>query len=226
MHRSNTPNHQPFYYNIFTCILLTLLCTIHPHQNNTHGLSIFPKRRRAPIALTEEMGTSPTLSYKYFDPLNFATEDNFAIMRECELKHGRIAMLAVLGNVIPDIWRDVIVPPSFILLSPSHHLSFQKVPCGIQALTTVPFLGWVQILFFIGFLEKQVFIQKDPRDMPGDYGTGYFGSRNKGDNERSLRCELENGRLAMIAFLGQIIAEIWTGDSVWTQIQNYLDIDL
>jgi light-harvesting complex I chlorophyll a/b binding protein 1 len=191
------------------------------HIHLSHGFSLL-RKRRAPIPLSEEIGTSPTLSYEYFDPLNFATEDNFAILREAELKHGRIAMLAVLGNFVPDIWRETIVPPSSILLSPSHLLSFQEVPCGIKALTTVPIVGWIQIVAFIGFLERKVFVQKNPRDMPGDYGTGYFGTRNKGENERSLRSELENGRLAMIAFLGQIVAEIFTGHSVWYQIQNTL----
>ena len=53
-------------------------------------------------------------------------------------------------------------------------------------------------------------------------GTGYFGVRNKGANERSLRSELENGRLAMIAFLGQVIAELVTGLSPYEQIQQTL----
>jgi hypothetical protein len=33
-------------------------------------------------------------------------------------------------------------------------------------------------------LETQVFIQSDPQDMPGDYGLGYFGRRDKARHER------------------------------------------
>jgi len=131
-------------------------------------------------------------------------------------------MLAVIGNIVPDLYRDKIVPPSSVMLSPSHHLSFQKVPCGLEALTVVPIFGWVQIIFLIGFLERRIFVQKALRDMPGDYGTGYFGVRDKGAHERSLRSELENGRLAMVAFLGQLVAELVTGSTVVEQIHAYL----
>ncbi len=198
---------------------LAFLAIVQP--SNSLILSIFNKRR-APIPLSEELGTSPTLNYKYFDPLNFATEENFAILREAELKHGRIAMLAVLGNVVPDLFRDQLVPPIPVLLSISNELWFQDVPCGIDALRLVPVMGWLQIIAFCGFLERKVFVQKDKRAMPGDYGTGYFGVRDKGANERSLRAELENGRVAMVAFVGQIAAECVTGDTPLIQIQKTL----
>ena len=201
-----------------TCTFLML-----PSFTNSFVLPVLSilSRRRAPIPLSEELGTSPTLSYKYFDPFNFATEDNFAILREAELKHGRIAMLAVIGNIVPENYPN-LVPPIPILLSYSNELWFQDIPTGIDAIRLVPFLGWVQMIFFCGFLERRVFIQKDPSDMPGDYGTGYFGVSDKGKNERALKAELENGRLAMVAFLGQIVAEIMTGDTVLVQIQKTL----
>lgn len=176
-------------------------------------------KRRAPIEISEEIGCSPTFQGKFFDPLNLATEDNFAIYREAELKHGRIAMLAVLGNTLPDLYRDNIVPPVPFLISPSSLLWFQDVPCGIEALKVVPIFGWLQIISFIGFLENRVFLQRSPQDMPGDYGTGYFGYRNKAYNERALRSELENGRLAMVAFVVQVISELITGASVVDQIR-------
>ncbi|GFH61900.1 hypothetical protein CTEN210_18376 [Chaetoceros tenuissimus] len=170
------------------------------------------------------MGTSPTLNYKYFDPFNFASDDNFAILREAELKHGRIAMLAVIGQIAPDLfWKSEImegVDP--VYLSPSQDLYFQNVDSGLGALSSIPIFGWLQIISFIGYLENRVFVQKIKNAMPGDYGTGYFGVRNKGENERSLRSELENGRLAMIAFLGQVIAELVTGLSPYEQIQQTL----
>ena len=204
-------------------------------------------KRRAPIPLSEEMGTSPALSYTYFDPFNLATEDNFAILREAELKHGRIAMLATIGNVLPDIVRVVGADGtdnflSSIFSGASNNInmnnphpqtfpydilhSFQDIPCGIKALFTIPFLGWLQIFFFIGILETKVIVQKSPTDMPGDYGTGYFGVRDKARNERSLRSELENGRLAMVAFLGQVVAELVSGDTALEQIRHTLEKQL
>lgn len=179
----------------------------------TGAFSILPKRRRAPLAISEELGKSPTFNYKFFDPLQLANEDNFAIHREAELKHGRIAMLATLGNLVPELYRAEPSPVSSWLLSPSNDLTFDEVPCGLKALSVIPFFGWVQLVAFVGVLETQIFIQNDRRDMPGDYGTGYFGVRNKGRNERALLAELENGRLAMVAFLGQVVAELWTGQN-------------
>lgn len=184
---------------------------------------LIPKlgKMRAPIAISEEIGLSPTLNYEFFDPLALANEETFAIYREAELKHGRIAMLAVLGNVIPDMYREQIVP--HMNLSNSYKLSFQDVPCGIKALAKVPFFGWFQIFVLIGFLETVIFVQRDVKDMPGDYGVGYFGLRDKAKNERSLRSELENGRLAMIAFVGQVFAELSTGYVPMDQFKKLLD---
>jgi hypothetical protein len=130
-------------------------------------------------------------------------------------------MLAVIGNVIPDLYREQIVP--HMNLSNSYKISFQDVPCGLKALSTVPLFGWFQILAFIGFLETNVFVQKDIKDMPGGYSIGYFGLRDKARNERSLRSELENGRLAMIAFLGQVFAELSTGNAPMGQVKQVLD---
>jgi hypothetical protein len=185
--------------------------------------SLIPRfgKRRAPISISEELGTSPAFNYKLFDPLDLANEETFASYRESELKHGRIAMLAVIGNVIPDLYREQIVP--HMNLSNSYKISFQDVPCGLKALSTVPLFGWFQILAFIGFLETNVFVQKDIKDMPGDYSIGYFGLRDKARNERSLRSELENGRLAMIAFLGQVFAELSTGNAPMGQVKQVLD---
>ena len=128
-------------------------------------------KRRAPISIQEEMGTSPTFQYKYFDPFNFASEDNFAILRESELKHGRIAMLAVIGQIAPDlVWKSAsMVDVDPIYLSKSHELYFQNVESGLGALSIVPLFGWLQIITFIGYLENRVFVQTVKNAMPGDY---------------------------------------------------------
>jgi light-harvesting complex I chlorophyll a/b binding protein 1 len=194
---------------------------LHQHFNQgSSAFSFFSKKRKAPIYISEELGLSPTFQYQFFDPLNLATEENFAFYREAELKHCRIAMLSMLGNSpLPNVLRSLIPNSDSLMLSPSHHVALDDVPLGLGALNVVPILGWFQIVFFIGILETQIFIQKDPKDMPGDYGTGYFGLRDKGRHLRSLQCELENGRLAMIAFVVQIISELMTGETVDKQIE-------
>lgn len=56
--------------------------------------------------------------------------------------------------------------------------------------------------------------------MPGDYGWGWFGVRDKGRHERELVCELEHCRLAMVAFAVQLALELRTGlpwEEQWLQ---------
>ncbi len=139
---------------------------------------------KPPIPIEEELGCSPTFNYQFFDPLNLANEYNFAMYREAELKHGRIAMLATLGNLWPDLLRDQITPPPSVYLSPSNELHFRDVPTGLKALSVVPLWGWFQIVLFIAFLETQVLVQRDKKDLPGDYGVGYFGLRDKAKHWR------------------------------------------
>merc|ERR1712224_367642 len=44
-----------------------------------------------------------------FDPLNLGNEDNFAFMREAEIKHGRIAMLAAVAWPMQEILHPIFV---------------------------------------------------------------------------------------------------------------------
>ena len=93
-------------------------------------------------------------------------------LRESELRHGRIAMLAVIGQIAPSLfWKEMVtlddVDP--IYLSKSHELYFQDVESGLGALSSIPFFGLLQIITFIGYLENRVFVQTVKNAMPGDY---------------------------------------------------------
>lgn len=44
-----------------------------------------------------------------WDPLNLGTDDNFAFMREAEIKHGRLAMLAALAWPTQEILNPILV---------------------------------------------------------------------------------------------------------------------
>lgn len=183
-------------------------------------------------ALSEELGCSPTLSMLlrqpdfYFDPLQFANDDSFSRLREAELKHGRVAMLANLG---------VELPPLLKPLAAQQDWEPQELPSSsiIENLSRMDPVDYLNIAVTCAFLESFVFIQRHPKDMPGDYGTGYFSVRDKGLHERSLISELENGRLAMIAFAVQLLAEVITGRSyteqwqlVWVQILKQVHVFL
>lgn len=192
--------------------------------------------------LSEELGCSPTLSVLlgrpnadfYFDPLGLATDDNFARMREAELKHGRIAMAANVGVVFPPAFRWLLslkdqellgpfkglIPPIDTAASVSNELPSASIRENLAAMTIGDYLN---ILITCFFLENFVFFQREAGAMPGDYGTGYFSVRDKGINERSLVVELENGRLAMLAVLGQVAAELVSGKSWLEQWESIIE---
>lgn len=171
-----------------------------------------------PIKLAEELGCSPTLaaifnqqddpSKVYFDPLNLATDINFSRLREAELKHGRVAMLSVLATLISWDGRAQVLeaksPPLLSLLqeyTPTAYLKF-IIACGV--------------------LETFVLVQVNAQDMPGDYGVGYFGVRDKGQNERSLESELENGRLAMLVMLFYLFQDLQLNASLYQRAWDFV----
>lgn len=87
----------------------------------------------------------------YFDPLGLATsEETFDFYRSVELKHGRVAMLAVVGYVVPEFYRfgfDI-----------ARGIPCSSVGNGIAAFHDIPPLGWVQMIFFIGFVDQTGFL--------------------------------------------------------------------
>lgn len=165
--------------------------------------------------VSDELGCSPTLSVLFgrdyekdpffFDPLGIATDTNFSRLREGELKSSRITMLVVA--------QSMAVP----LLKRSTDWVPKNAPEGILAnLQAMTLRDFVNLFVTCGILETVIFVQRDKKAMPGDYGTGYFGKIDKGSNERSLIVELENGRLSMLAFVVQVILEYATGKP-WVQ---------
>jgi light-harvesting complex I chlorophyll a/b binding protein 1 len=185
-----------------------------------------------PPMLSEELGCSPTLSMLlgresfYFDPLGLATDSTFPRLREAELKHGRICMLANVQLIVTPLLMRLLeqqkqlekfeFPTTTTIVLPS-----DSIVQNLLVLSSQPPVDYLNMFVTCGFLEFFVFVQRDASDMPGDYGIGYFGVRNKGLHERSLIVELENGRLAMLALIGQLIAELVSGMSwiaQWEQI--------
>ena len=190
------------YFHPLALLVLFWCCLIH----TTRGF-------RAPL-ISQELGCSPTLSFIFgtskqpnffFDPLQLANDNNFARLRESELKHGRVAMLAVLETMVVPFLRS----SSFFDPQASLALKGGFLPSIAQTRA----VDYMLVLGTCGVLETFVFVQRDIRALPGDYGTGYFGLRDKGANESKLIAELENGRLAMIAVAIQVFNEVLTGES-------------
>ena len=97
------------------------------------------------------LGAQPPLGV--FDPfgqLSGADQDRFDRLRYVEIKHGRICMLAFLGQITT---RAGIHLPGDINYAGD---SFDSYPNGIAAIIgpdSIPTAGLVQIVAFIGILE-------------------------------------------------------------------------
>jgi len=143
----------------------------------------------------------------FWDPLGFATTpEKFRRYREVELKHGRIAMAAVLGYLVQENFRF----PG--LISFSEDKSFSDIPNGLAAISAVPGFGWFQIVLLAGILEAGPFKQETDA-LPGDFGLKYFGKKLPDGDEKAdkLNKELSNGRLAMLGILGALVEDKITG---------------
>jgi len=168
------------------------------------------------MKVEDELGVLPPLGF--WDPLGLAEDDaKFARRRAVEIKHGRIAMLACVGYLVPEVFKFdfVLVPngdPIFGGGTLDGGLNTQDIPPGIGAFNYVPPLGWLQILFFI-IAPVEIAIWP-ASDYTCDYGTGYFGrdlSSNPEELREKLNKELQNGRAAMLGIMGMMTQEVISG---------------
>merc|ERR1712021_286410 len=150
-------------------------------------------------AFEDELGVQPPLGF--FDPLGLlngdADQEYFDRLRYTEIKHGRICMLAVLGQLVT---RAGIHFGGNIDLAGDKFDSF-------------PLEGVGQIICFVGFLEI-AFMKDVPgtgNEFPGDFRNGYidFGW-DEFDEETKFQkraIELNNGRAAMLGIVGLMAHE-------------------
>jgi len=142
-----------------------------------------------------------------WDPLNFSKDEGSLYRyRAVELKHGRLAMLAVLGLWVSEFY---------------HPLYDGKISPGIKAIGELPGPAWLQILATIGVIELTVGKQDTENKAPGDLGFGYNFNPFKNDPEKFAELqlkELKNGRLAMLGAAGILLQESITGQTCFEQI--------
>merc|ERR1719498_1878271 len=99
-------------------------------------------------AFADESGVVAPLGY--WDPAGFSESgdvEQFNRYRAIEIKHGRIAMLAMTHILVTHFFK---LPGA---LSTSAGINFADVPSGLAALKVVPVAGWAQILLFQSALE-------------------------------------------------------------------------
>jgi len=159
-------------------------------------------------AYEESLGSQPPLGF--WDPLGMldgADQERFDRLRYVEIKHGRIAMLAVLGHIHTAFGARV---PGNIDYSGT---SFASVKTGIAGLKDIPTAGLLQIVAFIGFLELFVMKDKGLGEYPGDLRNGMFLWKASEEEQLQKRAiELNNGRAAQMGILGLMVHEMLDGE--------------
>ncbi|KAL7573404.1 hypothetical protein ACA910_006510 [Epithemia clementina (nom. ined.)] len=159
-------------------------------------------------SFANEIGAQAPLGF--FDPLGLVADgdqDKFDRLRYVELKHGRIAQLAVVGYLTTA--AGIRLPGDIDL----HGTSYTDIGPGFQSLVDMPKAGVFQILIFIGWLE--VIVMKDltggKAEFAGDFRNGFidFGWDKQTDawkkNKRAI--ELNQGRAAQMGILGLMFHE-------------------
>merc|ERR1719436_1808250 len=129
-----------------------------------------------------------------WDPLKLGSTDaKMERYTAVEIKHGRIAMIATVGYVMPEIFRFP---------------GCENFENGLGALSTIPVEGWIQLVGFVGFHE--VFVKPRAGGM-GSYdlgfGTELFDGIPDEELERRQTVERNNGRLAMVAIMGMMVQD-------------------
>ena len=148
-----------------------------------------------------------------FDPVGFAEIMDIKWMREAEIKHGRVAMLATIGYTYPEM-------PWFAQAFPGDAYSHSN---PIKAALAVPPEAWAQVLLFCGVMEwslnggkmTMLTMFEGKSRQPGDFGWDPMGLMSPANEERMKMRELQHGRLAMIAIGGMIHGSFVTGTGVF-----------
>ncbi|KAG8463533.1 hypothetical protein KFE25_003806 [Diacronema lutheri] len=155
--------------------------------------------RQAVARASPRMVTLESLPGKYalggvFDPLGLGEKGDVVWLREAELKHGRVAMLAVVGYIVNDLGIHFPGEQYAGISSLAAHDAMLKTGNMQQLLYAVIVC---EILDSIRVFTAM----KD--GWPSDYKIGSFelDPLNMA-NERTRLAEIKNGRLAMFAISG------------------------
>lgn len=155
----------------------------------------------------EPMPFAPSGTSVNFDPCGFTERAPEWVpwFREAELKHGRAAMLATVGFVVPEFVRV-----------PGEQFSFDAVPNVVQAHDACSD-SMAQLFMWISLVEACTFPalanMNEYDRAPGDYSFDPLGLKPTDPEmlKQYQLAELKNGRLAMIAIGGMVAGAVITG---------------
>jgi len=185
---------------------------------------ILPGPKVVPFNPKEEPGVSGP--FGFFDPLDLCPQDkfSFAKYRESELKHGRVAMLAVLGVAVAEAGLTFLGSE----ISGPAIYQYQLAESVLNAWTP-------NVIGFTLAVEGYNIVKgwQSPDEASADsvaiagLKDGYVNGdlnfdplglkpKNAKDFKAIQTKEINNGRLAMIAIAGIVAQELVTGASVFS----------
>ena len=131
-------------------------------------------------------------------------------MREAELKHGRIAMLAAAGWPMAELWNGGL----------AQGVTKGRVPSVFNG----GFFDGLPLFFFVGALAGAAIVERNTlpfkSSFPGDLGfdpLGYYKQEGTYKQKELRLQEIKNGRLAMLAITGFAVQEFLWGSPVVAQ---------
>ena len=149
----------------------------------------------------------------FFDPLGACAngdKENFDRLRWVELKHGRVAMLAVVGYLVT--YAGVRFPGA------------EDIPSGFAALDNLPDMVWAQMIATWTMMEaanqdqykapwgiNQNALGESPAEFQGDFRNGAidfnWDTLSEESKWRKRGVELNNGRAAQMGILALMVHE-------------------
>ncbi|CAM9757103.1 unnamed protein product [Discosporangium mesarthrocarpum] len=144
-----------------------------------------------------------------FDPFGFAELIDIKWLREAEIKHGRVAMLATVGWIV----SEVVHIPGAAYMSENPVDAMAAVGPS-PMLQIFLFCGWLEYCYNKGKMTMEDMFD-DPERKPGEFG---FDPLNVAKNPEKMAKyqlqEIKHGRLAMSAIGGLVHQSLLTGHGV------------
>jgi len=137
-----------------------------------------------------------------FDPVGFSEILPMDWLREAELKHCRVCMLAFVGFIFTDFYHL----PGF------DYTTLEAHDACVASGAMSQLLLWIGLLEVVSAIGIDQMLRGSGREA-GDYGFDPLGFSKNGKLEELQMKELANGRLAMFAFGGVVTQSVLTGNT-------------
>lgn len=191
-----------FSFGILALMMASVSAFVHVPSANMGGrvnvmrMDAIEKSKAIPFLPKPEALDGSMAGDVGFDPVGFSSWLPLDYVREAEIKHGRVAMLATLGYVAVDLGLRFPSPKYLGLSSLTAHDAMVKT--GDMAVGLL-FIGLLELFSGVAIFE----MSKGSDRQPGDFTFDPLGlAKDTTRLQRYQLNELKNGRLAMLAFSG------------------------